>query len=130
MLTLFAEGQPAVCARVQATPPETLCTTIISVQQQLDGWNDCLPRAKTRAKLAGLYQKFTFTVQFLSRLRIVSFGEPAIERFEHLKKLKLNVGSMDLRIAAIVLEQDATLVTRNLRDFRRVPGLRIEDWSK
>jgi tRNA(fMet)-specific endonuclease VapC len=36
---------------------------------------------------------------------------------------------MDLRIASIVLACDAILVTRNASDFRRVPGLRIENWA-
>jgi tRNA(fMet)-specific endonuclease VapC len=36
---------------------------------------------------------------------------------------------MDLKIAAIALANDATLLTRNLSDFRKIPGLRIEDWT-
>jgi tRNA(fMet)-specific endonuclease VapC len=49
--------------------------------------------------------------------------------YERLKAQKLNIAKMDLRIAAIALEQQACLVTRNLRDFSRVPDLIIEDWS-
>jgi tRNA(fMet)-specific endonuclease VapC len=47
-----------------------------------------------------------------------------------LRQLKLNVRKMDLRIAAVVLEQNATLVTRNARDFKQVPGLTFVDWSQ
>jgi tRNA(fMet)-specific endonuclease VapC len=60
---------------------------------------------------------------------IVSFTDPAINRRAELRALKLNVRKMDLAIAAIALEQGAILVTRNTRDFRRVPGLAVEDWS-
>jgi tRNA(fMet)-specific endonuclease VapC len=66
----------------------------------------------------------------MTHVQIVDFDEPAIQRYEQLLMLKLKVGKMDLRIAAIVLERDATLVTRNVSDFQQVPGLRIEDWSK
>jgi tRNA(fMet)-specific endonuclease VapC len=47
-----------------------------------------------------------------------------------MKRRKLKLGKMDLRIAATVLERAAILVTRNVRDFQRVPGLRTEDWTK
>ena len=46
-----------------------------------------------------------------------------------LKRMNLNVRKMDLRISAVVLEHGGVLVTRNVRDFQRVPGLPIEDWS-
>ena len=35
---------------------------------------------------------------------------------------------MDLRIASIVPANSATLLSRNLRDFERVPDLQVEDW--
>ena len=70
------------------------------------------------------------TVRFLGHLPILSFTEAAIDRYEGLKRLKLKVKKTDLRIAAIVLENDAVLVTRNRRDFIQVPDLRLEDWSK
>jgi len=36
---------------------------------------------------------------------------------------------MDLKLASIVLLRNATLLSRNLGDFRKVPGLKVEDWS-
>lgn len=42
---------------------------------------------------------------------------------------RLWIRTMDLKIAAIVVSSDAILLTRNLADFRQVPGLQVEDWT-
>jgi predicted nucleic acid-binding protein len=53
----------------------------------------------------------------------------AIARYEVLRRMKLNVRKTDLRIASIVLEAGDKLVTRNVRDFERIPGLIVENWA-
>src|SRR5437773_7070058 len=129
ILTLFQGSHPVVCQRVASHPPAEVMITIMSVEEQLSGWYTQLRRAKERHRVAWVYQRFTDAVRFLARLSILSFTEPAILRFEQLMALKLNTAKKDLRIAAITLENGGTLVTRNLRDFQRIPNLRLENWS-
>jgi tRNA(fMet)-specific endonuclease VapC len=129
MLSLLQHGHEAVQRKISAVASLDLATTIITVEEQLTGWTAALRKAKGAEEVARVYARFTATVQALSRLRILSFTEPAIKRYDDLVALKLNIGKMDLRIAAIALEHGAVLVTRNARDFQRVPGLSIEDWT-
>jgi tRNA(fMet)-specific endonuclease VapC len=130
IVSLFQHDHPAVVANVQIHPLDELAITVLTVEEQLSGWYNELRKARKPARLAAVYLRMALTVRFLGRLPILSFTEPAIERYEELKRQNLKVKKTDLRIAAIVIEQDAVLVTRNSRDFRRIPGLRIEDWSK
>jgi tRNA(fMet)-specific endonuclease VapC len=130
ILSLWQHGHEAVSLRSASHADDELAVTVITVQEQLDGWHSRLCRAKDRRQIAGLYQRLADNVQFLSRLKILPFSEEAIDRYDNLQKQKLNMGKMDLRIAAIVLEFGFTLITRNTQDFCRVPGLKIEDWSK
>ena len=59
---------------------------------------------------------------------MIDFDEAAVERFAELRRT-VRIGTMDLRIASITLAHSALHVTRNLIDFRQVPGLHVEDWS-
>jgi tRNA(fMet)-specific endonuclease VapC len=128
-LTLFQQGHAAVSTRCQAHPPSELAITVISVEERLDGRFTAIRRARRPDDVAIAYQRLIDSLRFLVRMPIVPFTPPTIARFHHLAALKLNVARMDLRIAATVLEVGATLVTRNRRDFGRVPGLQLEDWS-
>jgi tRNA(fMet)-specific endonuclease VapC len=128
-LTLFQHGHAIVTARCAARPPGEVAITVISVDEQLDGRLSSIRRARRPDDLDLAYQRLIASLLSLARLPILPFPPPAIARFHHLAALRLNVGRMDLRIAATALEMGATLVTRNRRDFGRIPGLPIEDWS-
>jgi tRNA(fMet)-specific endonuclease VapC len=128
-LSLLQEGHAAVVSRVANCAVEDLAITVISVEEQLSGWYRQLRLAKKPEQLAKIYEYLSFSVRSLSRLPILSFSEAAIRQVKTLQGLNLNVRKMDLSIAAIALEHRAIVVTRNTRDFKRVPNLTVEDWS-
>lgn len=66
---------------------------------------------------------------FLRAFELLPYDENAEQCFADLRAQNLRVGSQDLRIAAIALANDACVVTRNQRDFERVPNLTLVDWS-
>jgi len=129
-LTAFLHGKEGLVERVVAAiRDESLAITVITVQEQIDGRYAFLQRTRTDAQLAYAYQNLTDAVRALSGLYIVTFSEAAIRRYNTLVAMKLNIGRMDLRIAAIALEEGATVITRNLRDFGRVSSLTCENWA-
>lgn len=128
-VSLFQDKHPQVCARFEATNPSDMAVSIITVEEQLSGWYTYLRRSKTASQQAFAYRSLTETVQLYSHFNILSFVETAISRYRSLHKLHLGVAGWDLRIAAIALDEEAIVVTRNLRNFQLVPGLKCEDWS-
>lgn len=65
-------------------------------------------------------------------IRILPFNRRAAETYGRLRAELEQAGTPlsepDLRIAAIALTHDLTVVTGNVRHFSRVPGLRVESW--
>jgi tRNA(fMet)-specific endonuclease VapC len=129
ILSLYQNNHPNVYPRVEAHHPQELAITVITVEEGLTGWYTVLRRVKRRDQWPPLYERLAEQVDFLARWQKLLFTAAAIARYEHLMTLRLNVGRNDLRIAAITLEHGGILVTRNLRDFQRVPNLVVEDWS-
>ena len=70
----------------------------------------------------------TLLADFTTR-PVPDFDQDALIEFERLKRSRVRIGT-DLRIAAIALARDALLLSRNLADFRKVPSLRVEDWTR
>jgi tRNA(fMet)-specific endonuclease VapC len=49
--------------------------------------------------------------------------------YQDWRRQKIRVGTHDLRIAAICVENSATLISRNRHDFELIPGLSVELWE-
>jgi tRNA(fMet)-specific endonuclease VapC len=130
IMTLYQYGHAAIERHILAHPAADLAIAVISVEEELTGWYTKLRQARRREELARNYQRLSEAVPFFAQFRILSFTEPAILRYEGLRKAHRTLGKNDLRIAAIALETGAILVTRNVRDFGQVAGLRMEDWSQ
>lgn len=80
--------------------------------------------------LTFLCRSSVFTLSNFAEAQILPFDDAAADIFNELRKEGVRIGTMDLRIASIALSRNMTVLSRNLVDFMRVPGLRVEDWTQ
>lgn len=128
-LTLLFLGNVAARRRLESAR-DNVATTIISRIEMLRGRFDAVVKAADAKQLQQAFRRLVETETQLATWSIVPIDYATAEQFEKLlrdKKLK-KIGRGDLLIASIALAHRATLVTRNLRDFEKVPGLTAVNW--
>ena len=103
-------------------------TTIVSFEEQLRGRLAVISRARNRPSEVAAYKHLQILLRFFSEIPVLDYTEDAMARFHELRQSRVRVGPMDLKIAAIALSRDALLLSANLKDFKRVPKLHVEDW--
>jgi tRNA(fMet)-specific endonuclease VapC len=127
--SLIQRGNREVVERFQETDPSEIYLTIITVQEQIKGRFKNIDEAKNSPKLIISYGWLQTAIADFDRLSILPFDERAYYYYDLFRTQKLRVGSQDLRIAAIVMANDGVLVTRNRRNFEKIPNLSITDWT-
>ena len=112
----------AAAERFLATPPSEMATSIIVKAELLVGPN----RKKALPIEMGKVENF------LKRVRILPFEDACAAEFGRIAGFLMDAGTtvagLDVQIAATALVYGLIVVTRNARDFGRVPGLQIENW--
>jgi tRNA(fMet)-specific endonuclease VapC len=134
ILSLLARSDspeaPRIRRRIAELPPEDdVVTTIINYEEQMRGWLAALAQAKSTAAEIQVYRRLLEHLATFRRITVLAYEDSAGAVAAKLKKQRTRIGTMDLKIASIVLASDAVLITRNLADFRKVSELRCEDWS-
>lgn len=111
-------------AKLASVPPEQQFTSSITLGELVYGAYRLEGRAG--ALLEGLEKVL------LPNLPVLPFDVAAARRYgevrAHLERQGIAQGDADLRIASIALARGLTVVTGNVRHFRRVPGLQVENW--
>jgi tRNA(fMet)-specific endonuclease VapC len=117
-------------ARLNVHAADGVGVSVVSFHEQALGAHDRINQARTAEELVRGYNLLFKVIDLYRRFPLVAFEESAAAAFNALKTAKVRVKTMDLRIAAVALSHNLVLVTRNVRDFGKVPGLRTEDWTK
>ena len=128
-LSLHQRGHEALSTFLLRIPPEQICISVISVEELLRGRLAQVNRGKEPDDRVRAYYWLSKTLDFLCGFKVLTYDSHADVHFQNLRSRKIRVGSRDLKIAAIALSNQATLITRNHRDFDQIPSLAIEDWS-
>jgi tRNA(fMet)-specific endonuclease VapC len=115
--------------RLETISADEIATTVVNYEEQMRGWLERAARANRRESLLAVYSRLVKHIETFQRIPLVPFDEKAVDQFEQLQKARVRIGTMDLKIAAIALANNATLLTRNLADFGKVSGLKAEDWT-
>jgi len=129
--SLWRKNDPMIVQRVKLNA-ENLAVTIVTVEEGIRGRFKVIKDASQPSqadKLVWAYTKLWDTLDDFKNLNILKFDQNAFTIYTEFRRQRIRIGTQHLRIAAIVLANNAILVTGNYRDFSQVPDLVQEDWT-
>jgi len=122
-------GSQVLQVRLDRLDTGSRATTIVTYEEQTRGWMAYMARAKSVVRESEAYSRLKTHLHSFRHIHVLDFDERAGAEYQRLRRAHVRIGTMDLKIAAIVLTHDATLLSKNLSDFGKVPGLKVADWT-
>jgi tRNA(fMet)-specific endonuclease VapC len=129
-LSRLHAGDTRIQARRARVAPVEVVTTTITRIEILQGRFDFILTAADGPQLLRALEWLDRSETLLTQITVLPLRGAAAAQFDRLrpdKKLR-RIGRADLLISSIALAHDGTVVTRNLKHFGQVPGLRVESW--
>jgi len=123
-----SDGGRRLASRLASVASDTVATTIVTYEEQMRGWLAYVATLRGIDQQVGGYAKLLRMLRLYCSTPVEPFEAAAAEHFQRLWLMRLRIGTMDLKIAAIALARDAVLLTCNRKDFGLIPGLTCDDW--
>jgi len=123
---------PNVEKKLAGIKSKDVAITIITAEELISGWFNKISKANNQNELGNLiysYKGFSATLAYLKEVRVLEFDQKSYEIYLQLRQQVKMKRTGDMRIAAIALSVDGIVVTRNQKDFGKVPNLKTEDWT-
>ena len=114
--------------RLSEVPDVEIVTCVIVYEEQMRGWMSEVARMRSGSQFILPYDALIVNLSIYCAMQVLPFDARAAVIFDDLKRQRIRGGTQDLKIAAIVIANNAVLLTRNKSDFDHVPDLRIEVW--
>ena len=122
---IFVQRAAAIPVREQAVP-------VIVIEEVIRGRLNVIRQAeagRANVSIARAYELFEETFRDFRRLHILSHTPQAEALYQRWRQQGIRLATHDLRIAATCVAHAVKLISRNRRDFERVPGLVVEFWE-
>ena len=113
-------------SRLVLSLDEIIGTTMVNIEEQMRGWIASISKERQSHRQVRSYQKLAGLFEFFRPYHIGLFDDAAANLFDQFNNIR--IGTMDRKIAAIAIANNALLLTANSRDFEQVAGLRFENW--
>jgi tRNA(fMet)-specific endonuclease VapC len=123
------QGYINLSTRMANYPLSDFAVSTITFHEQMLGSHTYINRARNLNETVKGYEMMTRLIRDFKVLPLVSFDANAALALSRLQPQHIQLAKMDARIAAIALSCGLVLLTRNHRDFSKVAGLVIEDWT-
>jgi len=107
---------------------EPYCTTIVTYEEQMRGGLEKIHKERDVHRRFATYGLLRDLLESFTVWTVLDWNADAAKTFDEMRSSGVNIGTMDLKIASIALIHQSTVLSRNLKDFGRVPGLIVEDW--
>ena len=121
-LIYFFKNEGGVADHLLASPPGELAIPAVVVYELEVGIAKSNAPQRRRAQLLELLEWVEICPFGVAQARCAASVRAALE------KRGEPIGPIDILIAGTALAYEATLITRNIREFSRIPGLRVENW--
>jgi tRNA(fMet)-specific endonuclease VapC len=124
-------GNEQIASRLNSVPAGSVSISVVTVVETFQGWLAVIQRSQAKGKPAiseaydGLIRAQTNIASFIT----VRYSEEAEAIFQAFPPSVKRVGRNDCRIAATAIANGLIVVTRNTRDFEKIPNVKFEDWT-